>query len=62
MQHQINQCTEASKTSGKTVSHFYKFEDSLCTCVFCGKKVVLSTYSDQDYTSSFQSTIVGQRS
>jgi hypothetical protein len=39
MNHFILECNEGSKTAGQTVSHFYKVENSICTCVFCGNQV-----------------------
>lgn len=39
MSHFILECKEGSREAGQTVSHFFKVENSVCTCVFCGNKV-----------------------
>jgi len=62
---QINQCHEASRTAGKKVSHFFKFEDSRCTCVFCGKQIHLNSFNSIENSISnpdHQLAVVGQRS
>ena len=63
--YEINQCHEASQTSGKAVSHFYKFEKKKCICVFCGKTIFQSSLKGQmPFIENFNSnsSIVGQRS
>lgn len=64
--HQISTCSEASKTSGNKVSHFYKFEDSHCTCVFCGKQISshqnsINTLTPPNFDPNIQTSIVGLR-
>ena len=64
MSHFSLECPEGSKQANQIVSHFYKFENSVCTCVFCGDKkeqayfdLTINQYNNFD---PFQ-TVVGQR-
>lgn len=58
------ECLEGSRTAGQIVSHFYKFENEVCTCVFCGDKKEIDyfnmTINQYNNFDPFQ-TIVGQR-
>ena len=65
MNHFILECKEGSRTAGQIVSHFYKVENSVCTCVFCGTKVEKDYFNvamtQHNYFNPYE-TAVGQRS
>ena len=65
MSHFILECPEGSKTAGQIVSHFYKVENSVCTCVFCGTTIdknFFNTALNQNNFSNPYVAAVGQRS
>ena len=65
MNHFFLECQEGSRTAGQIVSHFYKVENSVCTCVFCGNKVEKNYFNlsiNQFNNYNPFETPVGQRS
>lgn len=58
------ECPEGSRTAGQIVSHFYKVENSVCTCVFCGNKVEKDYFNlaMNQYTQiNLSESMIGQR-
>ena len=65
MNHFILECQEGSRTAGQLVSHFYKVENSVCTCVFCGAKVEKDYFNqalNHHFNASTFEQAIGQRS
>ena len=58
------ECQEGSKTAGQIESHFYKVENSVCTCVFCGNTVEKGYFNlamNQHTQIDLSESMVGQR-